>query len=541
MAALYPQTLPNIHAQTLRHHTIQLSPPQRRPQSSKQRFVQELSQCLCDFVAQLLPTPEELAVKEDVRKLLERLIRSIEPESRLLSFGSTANGFSLRNSDMDLCCIIDSEERLSASDLVTMVGDLLARETRFVIKPLPLARIPIVKLSLPPSPGLPFGIACDIGFENRLALENTRLLFCYAMIDPARVRTMVLFLKVWCKRRKINSPYKGSLSSYGYVLLVIYFLVHVKNPPVLPNLQQLPPLRPITQEETHLNGYNIWFFDDINLLRERWKSKNTETVAELLIDFFKYYSRDFAYNTGVVSIRSGFILKEIKLPFFSLTCEKDPFETNFNVARCVTRDGLYTIRGEFMRASRILATRPERAIVALAQLCEERKDEELLHASPSRPGVLPPRLSAVPPETPYNIHSSPMRPSGVRLPERLSPQEAHTEPTHARLHNGTVPSDRLSQPEHMAPRRARWTSPPPPEAPDEERYAFENRLGEGLALATSSSDARESDQDATSSNNSEAPTDDEDRRVRDDFLWAEWTITFGSAVASAAIVYAGSL
>ena len=28
-------------------------------------------------------------------------------------------------------------------------------------------------------------------------------------------------------------------------MLVIYFLVHVKNPPVLPNLQQLPPLRPI--------------------------------------------------------------------------------------------------------------------------------------------------------------------------------------------------------------------------------------------------------------------------------------------------------
>ena len=44
---------------------------------------------------------------------------------------------------------------------------------------------------------------------------------------------------------KINSPYSGTLSSYGYVLLVIYFLVHVKNPPVLPNLQQVPPLRPI--------------------------------------------------------------------------------------------------------------------------------------------------------------------------------------------------------------------------------------------------------------------------------------------------------
>ena len=66
-------------------------------------------------------------------------------------------------------------------------------ETKFHVKPLPHARIPIVKLSLDPSHSLPLGIACDIGFENRLALENTRLLYCYAMIDPARVRTLVLF------------------------------------------------------------------------------------------------------------------------------------------------------------------------------------------------------------------------------------------------------------------------------------------------------------------------------------------------------------
>ena len=127
---------------------------------------------------------------------------------------------------MDLCCLIDSGERLNASDLVTMVGDLLERgaycdpqsaiavpivghpttETKFHVKPLPHARIPIVKLNLDPSPALPFGIACDIGFENRLALENTRLLMCYASIDPARVRTMVLF--------------RGYLRSYTFIILV---------------------------------------------------------------------------------------------------------------------------------------------------------------------------------------------------------------------------------------------------------------------------------------------------------------------------------
>ncbi|TCD59960.1 hypothetical protein EIP91_011011, partial [Steccherinum ochraceum] len=388
MATVFAQSHSLLNTRQPHQHVQQPAqqPPQQQQQQqstrpkqlSKPRFYAEFSQCLFDFVIQLLPTPEELAIKEDVRKLLERLIRTLEPDSRLLSFGSTANGFSLRNSDMDLCCLIDSDDRLAASDLVTMLGDLLERETKFHVKPLPYARIPIVKLSLDPSPGLPFGIACDIGFENRLALENTRLLMCYAMIDPARVRTMVLFLKVWCKRRKINSPYKGTLSSYGYVLLVIFFLVHVKNPPVLPNLQSMPPLRPMDKEESTLNGHNVWFFDDINLLRQRWQSTNTESVAELLVDFFKFYSREFPYNSGVVSIRAGGIKKDSKGWFSEAErgsarernrlCIEDPFETDFNVARCVTRDGLYTIRGELMRASRILAARPERPIVALAQL-----------------------------------------------------------------------------------------------------------------------------------------------------------------------------
>ncbi|KAJ7026703.1 hypothetical protein C8F04DRAFT_1045402 [Mycena alexandri] len=470
---------------------------------SRHRFFADLSQCLFDFVIELLPTGEEMAVKENVRKLLERLIRTIEPDSRLLSFGSTANGFSLRNSDMDLCCLIDSEERLSATDLVTMLGDLLERETKFHVKPLPHARIPIVKLSLDPSPGLPLGIACDIGFENRLALENTRLLMCYAMIDPTRVRTMVLFLKVWSKRRKINSPYKGTLSSYGYVLLVIYFLVHVKNPPVLPNLQQMPPLRPITKEDTHLAGYNTWFFDDIELLRTRWHSENSESVAELLIDFYRYYARDFSYNTGVASIRAGLLKKSSKGWQNDLTsryhdsrernrlCIEDPFELDFNVGRCVTKDGIYTIRGEFMRASRILSNRPERAVVALAELCLERPDEDLVSAPASSFNVLRP-----PPQTPYSVGSGSRSkaPSAPTLTAPISVTPSAPMPT-------TLPA--LPPSAHMAPKRSKWTSPPPPGAPEDARALFESNLGHGLELATSSTEAREREQRARESASSE--------------------------------------
>ncbi|EKM76545.1 hypothetical protein AGABI1DRAFT_78278, partial [Agaricus bisporus var. burnettii JB137-S8] len=474
----------------------------RRP-----RFSADLSQCLFDFVIQLLPPPDELHVKENVRRLLQRLIRNIQPNCRLLAFGSTANGFSLRNSDMDLCCLIDSPERLNPADLVTILGDLLERETRFHVKPLPHARIPIVKLSLDPSPGLPSGIACDIGFENRLAIENTRLLLTYAKIDPTRVRTLVLFLKIWSKRRKINSPYKGTLSSYGYVLLVIYFLVHVKNPPVLPNLQQMPPLRPINKDDTTLNGYNVWFFDDTDILCQRWQSENTESVAELhvftLIDFFRYFSRDFSYNTGVASIRAGLLKKDAKGWQNDLSptsgrydparernrfCIEDPFETDYNVARCVTKDGLYTIRGEFMRASRILSIRPERAIIALAELCEERKEEDLVSAPSHHPisyvNPTPAKLS-IPPQTPYSIGTQSRRMApGLSPRMTMSPHPTYVLQVvdeHSILTTNKKPPP---HPEHMAPRRSKWTSPPPADASFVDRTMYENSLGRSLELAT---------------------------------------------------------
>jgi terminal uridylyltransferase len=63
--------------------------------------------------------------------------------------------------------------------------------------------------------------------------------------------------------------------------MVLYFLVHVKQPPVLPNLQRIAPLRPLTEEEVMISGRNVYFFDDTETLRQEWSSINFETVGEL--------------------------------------------------------------------------------------------------------------------------------------------------------------------------------------------------------------------------------------------------------------------
>ncbi|WVQ84006.1 hypothetical protein IAT38_006151 [Cryptococcus sp. DSM 104549] len=404
------------------------------------RFLNDLSTSLFSFVLPLLPPSEELSVKEEVRGLIEKLIKTLEPSARLLSFGSSCNSFGLRNSDMDLVVLIDDPHaKVDPGNFVESIAALLERETNFNVKPLPRARIPILKLELAPSPALPFGIACDIGIENRLAIENTRLLLTYATIDPARVRTLVLFLKVWSKRRRINSPYRGTLSSYGFTLMVLYYLVHVKQPPVLPNLQRIMPMRPLEEEEVMLEGRNVYFFDDVETLRREWSSVNFESVGELLVDFFRFFSHDFQFNNSVLSLRAGQLTKESKgwvndIDVGGLNemardrnrlCIEDPFEISYNVARTVTKDGLYTIRGEFMRATRILTQRPERAVLALAELCRERDDE--LQRAPRSASPAPRALSATRGGFPGNAHGVPPNwRSHSQTPfDRLAPGGVH--------------------------------------------------------------------------------------------------------------------
>lgn len=173
-----------------------------------------------------------------------------------------------------------------------------------------------------------------------------------------------------------------------------------------------------------------------------------------------------------------------------------------------------------MRASRILASRPDRAIVALAELCEERKDEELVAAPP-----FVSRSVTLPPQTPYTVGNQTMRP---KVAERFSPPAQFFEPGPQVVQPATL----RPPPEHMAPKRGKWTSPPPPEAPSADHTLFESQLGIGLQLATLSTDAREKETTYNSSeSNSEIFTDEGSDEAEDDIKSVR-SYTEGSSVNS---------
>ncbi|KAE8443749.1 hypothetical protein EG329_001429 [Mollisiaceae sp. DMI_Dod_QoI] len=177
------------------------------------------------------------------------------------------------------------------------------------------------------------GIQCDINFSAQLAIHNTQLLRCYSVSDP-RVRPMILFVKNWAKMRGINTPYRGTLSSYGYVLMVLHYLVNVAQPFVCPNLQLVqkdPPLTLSPAEvaaRTTCQGRDVRFWRNEaeirNLAERKMLNHNHDSIGMLLRGFFEYYAqngqmtavqgRGFDWGREVLSLRTpcGILTKQDK-------------------------------------------------------------------------------------------------------------------------------------------------------------------------------------------------------------------------------------
>lgn len=258
------------------------------------------------------------------------------------------------------------------------------------------------------------GIQCDINFSNFLALHNTKLLSCYSLCDP-RVKVMVLFVKSWAKRRKINSPYHGTLSSYGYVLMVLHYLINVVKPPVLPNLQHVPAAMIDHPDNiSELEGYNVRFWRDeaaiAATVQRGQMNSNTESIGNLLRGFFQYFGTNnppysFDWMTQVLSLRTigGIVTKQSKgwkgtktvtietknqgeekkeVRHRYLFAIEDPFETDHNIARTVVHNGIVAIRNEFRRAVAVIGSIRFEGAKAKEELMAEAEDREYLQFKP---------------------------------------------------------------------------------------------------------------------------------------------------------------
>ncbi|XP_034880317.1 terminal uridylyltransferase 7 isoform X4 [Mirounga leonina] len=304
-------------------------------------------QCYKDFS----PTILEDQAREHIRQNLESFIRQEFPGTKLSLFGSSKNGFGFKQSDLDVCMTINGLETAEGLDCVRTIEELarvLKKHSGLRnILPITTAKVPIVKFF-----HLRSGLEVDISLYNTLALHNTRLLSAYSAIDP-RVKYLCYTMKVFTKMCDIGDASRGSLSSYAYTLMVLYFLQQ-RNPPVIPVLQEI--YKGEKKPEIFVDGWNIYFFDQIDELPIYWPEygKNTESVGQLWLGLLRFYTEEFDFKEHVISIRRKSLLTTFKKQWTSkYIVIEDPFDLNHNLGAGLSRKMTNFIMKAFINGRRV--------------------------------------------------------------------------------------------------------------------------------------------------------------------------------------------
>ncbi|XP_065348402.1 terminal uridylyltransferase 4-like [Cloeon dipterum] len=303
------------------------------PMSTK--FLRELDTICKQEMLNWLPSDEEVMERQSFVKSLQEHLKQKFPFVQLELFGSSCNGFGFKQSDLDINLTFTNN---ATGEGNTDIGffDELSNELKTYehiqnMLTITTAKVPIIKFTYPR-----IRVECDISLYNSLAERNTKMLQLYTQIDP-RVKILGYTLKRFAKLCDICDASRGSLSSYAYILMAIYFLQQCE-PPVIPVLQEL--YKGDTAPEVLIDGWNTWFFDDLDSLHEVWPAygQNTTSVGELWYELLKFYTEEFDYNEHVISIRQ----KKKLLRFRKLWTNKciaieDPFDLSHNLGSGLSR------------------------------------------------------------------------------------------------------------------------------------------------------------------------------------------------------------
>jgi len=355
------------------------------------------------YVTQIRPSDEFYISREQIRAQVENIVKTkcqahFPPETRVMVFGSSANGFGSSTSDLDMCLqlpdVSESEGWFATKGreaMAFLAKELEANGMTNVNAERLTARIPVIMFqSTIEVGGDNILVECDISMRNPLAVLNTQFLRTYASMD-VRIVILASMIKKWAKARNINDPSRHTLSSYGYLLMLLHFLLLRRQQGMcLPNLlftdpswksgevyHELPTrpelpqllLRHPNEEDYNVNAYFYSPRDEetFRCLQRIVTSGGTASGASgevglLLAKFFRYYAFEFDYRQHIISLhsgaqRSGYVKKEVKGELDgwktgntpSLAIE-DPFEQFYNVGHVVNPSQFQRIRKEFALA-----------------------------------------------------------------------------------------------------------------------------------------------------------------------------------------------
>ncbi|PFH33197.1 hypothetical protein BESB_083960 [Besnoitia besnoiti] len=293
---------------------------------------------LLEIDSRMLPDAHQFVQKQRLLDTLGPLLRQ-HIGGELVPFGSCANGFWVRGSDVDSCLVLHGcDGRTAQRAKLRVVKELVERHAIGHATVVP-AQVPIAKVCSSNGEGL-----IDVSVNNCAALENSIFVETFGAIDE-RVRPLGRFIKYWAKQRSINNRAEGTLSTYT-LMLQLFFFLQCRSPPVLPpytailldskvsrhsgahGASPLPapsslsaslgcegntPTAPQMSAENELpcgrapaEGLKpLSFCTDIDYIRQQLfpeYGQNKETLGELIYDFFLFYGNG---GSALFALRDG--------------------------------------------------------------------------------------------------------------------------------------------------------------------------------------------------------------------------------------------
>eukprot|EP00930_Biecheleria_cincta_P037877 TRINITY_DN26027_c0_g1_i4.p1 TRINITY_DN26027_c0_g1~~TRINITY_DN26027_c0_g1_i4.p1 ORF type:complete len:425 (-),score=55.52 TRINITY_DN26027_c0_g1_i4:19-1293(-) len=229
---------------------------------------------------------EEFKAYKSCLQALHSIVQLLGPNWQVRPFGSSANGFGMRGSDLDVTIYLsgigEQDRPFAIQELQNRLVPILEGYAQFELQEAVWsARVPVLKFK--------FDGWLDVDFscQNTEAILNTELLKSYAKIHPV-IRQLVVGVKFWAKAQGVCGAKNKHLSSYTLTLMTMYFLQ------VQPDIQL--PCIPTTE-------FNIDrpmpSFDFSN-----WTC--AFSAPDLLARFFVFYAYDFQWGAEVVSVRLGY-------------------------------------------------------------------------------------------------------------------------------------------------------------------------------------------------------------------------------------------
>ena len=243
---------------------------------------------------------------QDLLKNVEKAVNECIPDYQVHLYGSHATNLCLPWSDLDLVLIpknlnmIYNKSENNRSLLSKLYENLKNQKWIKDILYISNASIPIIKIY---SIGIYNNIPIDISIqeETHFGLKCVELVKQY-MNQYESLKPLVLSIKNILKRANLNDPYKGGISSYGLILMIIYFL-----------------------KQQSFAGIDIS------------KGENNCNLGHLFYDFLVYYSFDFEFGKNIIYVKNTpSDLEALKYQNISLGPKLiiiDPLNPSNNVAK----------------------------------------------------------------------------------------------------------------------------------------------------------------------------------------------------------------